>query len=141
MRNNKIKNIIKKLLKIRFIRYTLASDIAVLFDWTIFYILSTIYLLHYQQALLVSFSVGSIVSYNINKKFTFQCKSKKIAHQVSTYWILSFIALGLSMMFIFFFVSGLSFSNMLSRILTSIVVLPLHYALHKNITFNKKHFN
>lgn len=135
-----IKPIYKNLIKSEFIRYILVGGTATLIDWILFYIFALKLIFHYQIALIISFSTATIVHYILSKKFTFKCRSKKIIKQISLFFLISILSLSISIFIMFIFIDLVLIPKMISRILTTGILLIVNYLIHKNITFNKKFF-
>lgn len=133
-----IKNIYWKGIQIKFLRYLLVGGVATIADWASFYLLAIVLGVYYQTSLLISFSVGAVINYSFNKKFTFNCKSKKILKQFSLYVLVLAMYFLITIFVMFIFVNLFLLEKMTSRILTTISTVFIHYLLHKNITFNKK---
>jgi len=142
--NVNIKDIIyklyNKLIIIEFFRYFLVGVIATIIDWGIFYILALGINLYYQFSLFISFALGSITNYSLNKIFTFRCKSKRIIRQFFVFSNLALISLLLSAAIMFIFVDLVSLHKMISRITTSFIMLVATYLMNKYLTFNKRFF-
>jgi len=135
-----IKQIYLFFVKVRFLRYLIMGGIATLIDWSSFYILALILGIYYLLALAISFSLASIAHYTLNKLFTFRCKSKKIAKQFSVSFSISIISLILSSIIMFALVDLLLIQKMISRIMTTFIVLIANYSMHKYFTFNRRFF-
>jgi len=135
-----MKSFHKKLLKFEFIRYVLVGGLATIIDWMVFYILVILLGLYYQFSLVISFSLGATTNYAFNKIFTFKCKSRKIISQFSLFSVIAVISLLLSMFLMFFLVDIILLEKMLSRILTTVIMLIINYSMNKYITFNKRLF-
>jgi len=135
-----IKSIYKSLTKFEFIRYVLVGGTATLIDWILFYIFALKLTFHYQIALIISFSTATLTHYILSKKFTFKCQSKKILKQIFLFFMISIISLSISIFIMFIFIDLILISKMLSRVLTTGILLIVNYLIHKNITFNKKFF-
>jgi putative flippase GtrA len=137
MIKNKIYN---KFIQIRLVRYLIVGGAATVIDWGSFYILAISIGANYQIALVISFILGSITNYILNKIFTFRCKSKKIAGQLSMHLSISAVSLLFNVGMMYILVSTLSVGKMPSRIVVTLIMLLVNFFMHKNLTFNKKIF-
>jgi putative flippase GtrA len=135
-----MEELIKKLTKIEFIRYFIVGVIATIVDWGSFYILALRINFYYQFSLILSFSLGATTNYILNKIFTFRCKSKQIIGQFSVFIIISIFSLLLSMAIMFILIDLILLHKMVSRIVTTFIMLGVNYYMHKFITFNKRFF-
>jgi putative flippase GtrA len=135
-----VENYVKKIIGIEFVRYAIAGATGTLVDWGSFYTLVTIIQVHYQASLIVSFSLGAITNYILNKYFTFKDKSRQIVGQFSIFFTISIVSLIASMGIMFLFVDLILMHKVLSRIITTFIMLLANYIMHKYITFNKRIF-
>ena len=135
-----MKELIKKLTKIEFIRYFIVGVIATIVDWGSFYILALRINFYYQFSLILSFSLGATTNYTLNKIFTFRCKSKQIIGQFSVFIIISIISVFLSMIIMFILIDLILLHKMFSRIFTTFIMVGVNYYMHKSVTFNKRFF-
>lgn len=127
--------------KHQFLKYFMVGGIATAVDWGTFYIFGVKLGFYYQLALVISFTLGSVTNYTLNKVFTFQNKSKKIAQQLGVHLGISAVSLLFNMFLMYVAVDIFSVSKMIGRIVTTIIMLIINFFLHKNITFNERFFN
>jgi putative flippase GtrA len=123
-----------------FLPYFFVGLIATFIDWTTFWISTTHFALHYELALVISYTTAGAFHYTANKFITFKCPSKKIGSQFSLYFIVTGASLLMSMgviALIKFFIMNTLFA----RILTTALMLIPNFLLHKHITFSKKIFS
>lgn len=92
----------------------------------------------YRLASGVGYAVGSLVNYGLQKKITFQDRSRGLAMggQFLVYWILVAASLGLTVLLVWASVAGLGLQEWLSVLVTSGVILGFNFAAHRGITFN-----
>lgn len=133
-------NFFKRLHSIEFIRYFMVGVAATLADWGMFYLLAVLFDVYYQFSLSAAIILGAIVYYTLNKIFTFRCKSRAIAQQLSVYAAVVIISLGISSVIMFLLIDILLVFKMNARILTTIVMFFMNYAMQKYLTFNKRVF-
>ena len=120
--------------------FFIVGAVATLVDWVSFWGMAMVLNVHYFASLVVSFSLGAVTNYILNKIFTFKDTAKKIVFQFSVFISLAVIALVISGILMFVFVDVLALNKMLSRIVTTGIVFFINYLMHRNITFNKKFF-
>ena len=122
-----------KFTSFQFNRYFLVGIVATLVDWGLFYFFAVVMGVHYLGTLFLSFSAGSITNYSLNRSFTFQSNSNKVASQFTVFMVVTIISLGISSMIIYVNVDLLDISKMLSRIITTLIMLGINYFMHKKI--------
>ena len=128
------------IINLEFIKFFIVGGISTLIDWLFFFLIGIYLNIHYQISLIISYTLGGITNYSLNRYYTFQNKSKKIALQFLTFFSLALVSLFLSMLVMFIFVDILNLHRMLSRILTTAIIFIFNYLMHKFITFNKNLF-
>lgn len=124
----------------QFIRYVFAGGLATVIDWSSFYILAIVFDTYYQIALVISFTLGTLTNYILNKLYTFKCKSKQITQQFSVHASISVISLLISIGLMFLFVDLLGLQKMISRGIITIIMLVINFFMHKHVTYNKRFF-
>lgn len=117
--------------------YFLVGGVATFSDWGTFYVLDRFFDLRYQYALLLSLFMGAIVHYVCNKKITFKCSSKKYVKQIAVYCCLSMVTYFSSAAIMSVMINFLYLDSIVSRVLTTFVMLVPNYLLHKHITFKQ----
>ena len=130
----------RRLTDIQFMRYVVVGGIATVVDWGSFYLLAIVLDIYYQASLVLSFTLGVIANYTLNKLYTFRCRSRQIAGQFSVHVVISVVSLLMSMGLMFILVGELSINKMVSRIATTFIMLFVNFLMHKYITFNKRIF-
>lgn len=129
-----------KLLQIQLFRYFIVGGVATVVDWSSFYLLAIKINFNYQAALVIAFILGSVTNYVFNKIFTFRCRSKQIAGQMTVHLMISAISLLLNMGMMYIFVSSFAIAKMPSRMIITVIMLVINFFMHKHLTFNKKIF-
>jgi putative flippase GtrA len=130
----------KKELLHQFVKFFFFSGFATMLDFTSFYLLIQTQL-HYQLCVVISFSIGAVAHFSMNKIYTFKNQSNQIASQFLTFLMISFVYLILSMVLMHLFVEIFGIWEMYSRVMTTFVLFFYSFVSHKYITFNKRYFN
>lgn len=133
-----MRELLSEIVSRRFTRYITAGAFATLVDWGSFFILALLAGVYYQGALVVSFSLGCVANFTLNKIFTFHCRSKRIFRQFSIHIAVSLVSLLFSMALMFIFVDLLLLQAMVSRMATTFIMLIANYFMHKHLTFNQR---
>lgn len=122
------------------VKFFLFSGLATMLDFTSFYLLIQTSL-HYQFCVAISFSIGAVTHFSMNKVYTFKNESTQIASQFFTFLMVSFVYLLLSMALMHLFVEFLNIWEMYSRIMATLILFMYSFVSHKYITFNTNYFN
>lgn len=121
-------------------RYLGVGVITTLVDWVIFYLLIRYLYIFYLLALALSYFTSTILSFSLNKRYTFRNKFKKAHYQLLLFVAVAATGLALNEALVyslvhFLFGSNASFGLMASRIIATIIVFLWNFALNKRITF------
>jgi len=125
---------VKKLAKSFFV-YSVSGAVATLVDWGSFFVMSSMLSWYYMLAVCVSFTLGSLANFTLNKYVTFKNKYDKLHHQYLLHLAVSIVSLGITIFIMYALVDMTGLHKLNARILTTLIVLPVNFVLHKNITF------
>ena len=123
---------------IQFFRYAFVGGIATVVDWAVQYVLTVLWV-HYLIAAVFAFLSGLLVNYFLSKIFVFKAQEAKVnaLWEFVIYAVIGVIGLGITvgLMFILTDVAGLYF--MLSKVITTVIVLFWNYFARKVIIYKK----
>ena len=120
-----------------FVFFLICGGISTLFDWGSFYLANYIIKLHYLMAVSLSFSIGSIFNFFSNKYLTFKNYYNKITLQMGVFYVGVITALFLTWVQMFIFINYIHLSPMVSRMVTTFIILIYNFIYHSFITFGK----
>lgn len=123
-----------------FFPYFIIGGLATCIDWTLFWLSTHVFMLHYITALTMGYVIAGLFHYTCNKFITFQCHSKQVGTQYSMHFLVSGASLGMSMVILATLINLFMMNKMVARIVTTAIMLIPNYLMHKYITFNKKYF-
>ena len=124
-----------KKLAASFLIYSIAGAIATIVDWGSFFILNSLLASNYIFAVCISFTLGSLANFSLNKHITFRNKYRNIIKQYLLHIFVSIISLGITVLIMSMLINKGQFAALNARILTTFIVLFLNYFMHKHITF------
>ena len=110
------------------------GTVSTLFDWAFFVIGYKWIHLSYWVALIISFSIGAFINFNLNKRLTFQNKSKNIFQPI-TFIIIAGIMLAMSLGLMAYFVARMD--AVFARMITTGIIFICNFFMHKAITFGR----
>ena len=117
---------------IQFFRYAFVGGIATVVDWAVQYLITTAGL-HYLISAIFAFVAGLTVNYFLSKLFVFNSQKARMGNvaEFLSYGIIGLIGLGITMglMFLLTDIAGLYF--MLSKVITTFIVLFWNYLARK----------
>jgi len=124
----------KRLVRSFFI-YSVSGAVATLVDWASFYVMSSLFAWYYMAAVCISYTLGSLANFTLNKFITFKNKYDKLHRQYFLHLAVSFVSLGITILIMYLLVDKAGLHKLNARVLTTLLVLPINFVLHKNITF------
>ncbi len=131
----KFKSILYIFLSRNFFLYLIFAGVATLFDWSTFY--ASVYALgyHYLLGTIFGFLIGSAINFSLNKYLNFKNKYQIIKNQFALFLVVAAVGLTLSLLIMLFFVGFIHINKMVSRIITTGIVLMYNFLGHKYLTF------
>jgi putative flippase GtrA len=106
-------------------------------DWLLFYFLNIIGGLSYMLAVILSFSLGALINYLLNKFITFRDQTRQIMTQIGVYGFICILSLLGSILLLYVLVEWVGLWSMTARMITTGIMLILNFLGHKFITFNQ----
>ena len=119
----------------QFVKFFGVGVVSTLFDWAIFVLVFKLAGLPYWLALILAFSFGAVVNFLMNKKLTFQNKSKN-PFQPLVFFVIAGFMLGISLILMSFLVKRIDV--VLARMLVTGIVFIVNFVVHKSITFGRR---
>jgi len=110
------------------------GTVSTLFDWAFFVIGYKWIHLSYWVALIISFSIGAFINFNLNKRLTFQDKSKNILQPI-IFITIAGIMLAVSLGLMAYLVAKMD--AIFARMITTGIIFICNFFLHKIITFGR----
>ena len=121
------------------LRYIFSGTIASLSNFIVLYFLVQKLGLWYLTSSIISFCSGIIVSYCLQKFFTFKNNSTKNMHlQFSVFFIYNLCLLGLNTLLMYLFVDVIGFWYLFSQIIITIGTAFINYFFFNKILFRNE---
>jgi putative flippase GtrA len=122
----------------QFTLYVVMGGTATGVDWLSFYFLNVIGGLSYLWAVVLSFSLGAVINYLLNKFITFKDQTRQIIAQIGVYCFICALSLLGSIFLMYVLVEWIRLWSMMARVVTSGIMLVLNFLVHKFITYNQQ---
>jgi putative flippase GtrA len=120
---------------IKLIQYSFFGGLGVLSDISIYSFL--IYLnINYQFANASGYLVGTIISFFLNRHYTFKLKDK-ILSRILKFFSVAFAGYLVSVLLLYIFIENLMIDEIISKLLTLFFVLIIQFTLNKKFTFKE----
>lgn len=118
-----------------FVGYVFLAGLAALVDVTTLYLLTNFGHLFYWYSAAISYLVGMLVNFTLNKYLNFKNQSKKILRQGGLFFIVALVGLLLNQLIIYILTEGFGCWYMLSKFVSLVLVMFWSFWGHKNLTF------
>jgi putative flippase GtrA len=120
---------------IHIIYYGMFGCVSAIVDILIFKLICSI-TPHYLLANLISYSSGSIVSFTLNRSYTFKVKNK-IVKRIILFYTASGLGFLASSITIFILVNNLKLIPLYAKLISVIIVFIIQFSFNKLITFKE----
>jgi putative flippase GtrA len=80
---------------VKLVKYLAVGIVGTLADWLVFALIIGYTSLFYVLAMAMSYFVGMIINYVLNRRFTFNNKYKKVHYQFASFAVIALIGLGI----------------------------------------------
>lgn len=120
-----------------FIGYVLFAGIATVVDMGILYFLTKFAGLFYLLSATISYTLGIITNYSLNKKYNFENKDKRVIRQFSIFVSIALIGLLLNNLILFLLVHFAHMWFMFAKVISIGLVMFWSFFGHKHVTFRK----
>lgn len=124
-------------LAVSFARYLIAGGMGFIIDYAVLILCSELLHLHYLIASAMGFTCGLIFVYNASNKWCFSKRKlkNKQALEFITFSIIGIIGLMLTMLFMWIFTDKLEFHVIISKLLTTGLVILWNFGARKLILY------
>ena len=120
-----------------FILYGLIGGFCATLDFGVYTVLCHFDILPYLWANVISIHCGIICSFLLNRTFNFKVKDK-VAQRFLSFYIVGLIGLGISEGMLFLMVTQGEWNEIVSKLISVVVVALVQFVLNKYITFKTK---
>lgn len=120
-------------------RYTFVGGFAFLVDFSILFVLTEYFHIHYLLSAAISFIFGLVINYFLSVKWVFN--NRVINNRLLEFLffaLIGLIGLGLNELFLWFFTDFLLIYYLLSKIITTFIVYFWNFFARKIMLFNKQ---
>ena len=120
--------------------YCFFGGLTTIVNLVIFYLFSDVLSLHYAIANVIAWIVAVLFAYITNRIWVFKSKVKGIvgiAREMITFFGFRVVSLLMEMAIMFVFIDLLGISEMITKVITQIIVVAANYVFSKWIIFKK----
>jgi len=125
---------------LKLVKYLAVGVVGTLADWSVFAVLLSILDVNYLIAPIISYSIGTVINYILNRRLTFNNKYKKVHYQFASFLIVALIGLVIQELVIYGMVEYV-FSNdadrwaFAAKVVATFVGFAWTFAANKRVTF------
>jgi putative flippase GtrA len=116
-----------------FLLYCICGGIGVSTDYVTFYLLVTAGA-WYQSANIAGYIAGTLVSFALNRAFTFKMKDK-VGRRLATFLLVGAIGYACSAILLWLLVKGAHLDPRLAKVVTLPLVVAVQYSLNRRFSF------
>jgi len=121
---------------VQFVRYALCGGLGVLLDVTLFWVITGLGV-DYQIANVVGYASGTLLSFVLNRHFTFQ-KYDETFRRMGLFFGVAGVGYAVSAVTLWFLVEKLGILPILAKLVTLCLVLVIQFSLNRSITFRSR---
>lgn len=121
-----------------FLRYVIVGGTAFIIDFSTLYILTEFLHLHYLFSAVIGFIVGTIVNYNMSKKWAFKNTLEANFKAFLIFTLVGIAGLGLTEFGMWVGVDKLDINYKITKIIVAAIVLIWNFILRKLLVFNNE---
>lgn len=118
-----------------FVKYIILAGFATLVDMGLLYSLTEFLYIWYLLSAAISYFIGMLVNYSLNKYLTFKNRSKRVIPQFGLFVVVASIGLGFNLLILFFLVEFMNLWYMFAKLIAIFIVMFWSFFAHKNLTF------
>ncbi len=125
---------------LKFFRYLGIGIISTLVDWAIFYMLIGSLGVFYMLALAISYLISTVISFFLNKRYTFRNTYKKVHFQLASFVAVAIAGLAINEAIVYglahyVFGSNASLALMAARVIATFIAFVWNFMINKRVTF------
>lgn len=122
-----------------FLKAQASAFVGGLVDYLVMIVCTEVFGVHYTLSILISGSIGAIVNFSINRKWTFQAEKGNLKYQVPKFIIMVIGSILLKSGGTFVITNWLNINYKISRVITDLIVsLGFNYTLQNYWVFKKE---
>jgi putative flippase GtrA len=121
-----------------FLKAQVSAFIGGMVDYLAMIVFTELVGIHYTLSILISGSIGAIINFSINRKWTFQAENVNLQYQVPKFIVMVIGSIFLKSAGTYLFTNWLTIDYKISRVITDIIVsLGFNYTLQNYWVFKK----
>lgn len=119
------------------ILYLIFGVLTTLVNIIVYFISTKVFLINYQLSNIVAWILSVTFAFITNKLYVFDSKETNFLKEAISFYTLRLFSLGIDILIMFIMVSLLNINDLISKIISNIIVIVINYFTSKLITFKK----
>lgn len=120
------------------IMYLIFGVLTTLVNIIVYYVSTKIFLINYQISNVLAWILSVTFAFITNKLYVFESKTNdKLLKETISFYSLRLFSLGIDILIMYIMVSILNINDMISKIVSNVVIIIINYITSKLITFRK----
>jgi len=136
--DNRALNIIKNNIKeniYQFLKYGISGGLAFILEYSSFFILNNLIGLWYVWSNSIAMTLGFVLSFLLNRYWSFKSTSTNALKQFILYGILFIVNLGISNLLMMLFIDTFGIAPMISKIMAIGILMCWNFVIYKKVIF------
>lgn len=128
---------------VKLVKYLTVGIVGTLADWIVYTLVILFTETYFGLAIVLSYSVGMVINYALNRRFTFNSTYKKVHYQFASFALIAVVGLGVQEAFMYGLVhyllgdTGANTLLLASRVAATFVGFTWTFIANKKITFKR----
>lgn len=120
-----------------FFKYLVVGAIATLVEWILFYLLNTLFSIHYIAATTIAYIISTFSNWFFGRVLVFEKSEKGPLAEIASIYAASVIGLLLNVLIMWVAVSGFGIAEMLSKVIATGLVFMYNFIIRKLVIYKK----
>jgi putative flippase GtrA len=120
---------------LQFLKYGISGGLAFILEYSSFFILNNLAGLWYVWSNSIAMTLGFVLSFLLNRYWSFKATSSNTLKQLLLYGILFGINLGISNLLMMLFIDALGIGSMISKFTTIGILMCWNFIIYKKVIF------
>lgn len=120
------------------IKYVIAGGTAAFVDLSLLFVFTDVLGLHYLVSAVLAFMIAIVVSFNLQKHWTFRDTNKNVAGQMTAYVVTGLMNLSLNTALMYVFVDVLHIMYLLAQVFAGGMIAFGSFLIYRFVIFKKK---
>lgn len=118
-----------------FFLYLIVGGIATIVEWIIFYILNSLFYLHYIPSTIIAYIISTFSNWAAGRLLVFKRSEKGFVAEIFSIYAASIIGLLLNLVIMWMMIDFVNTNTMIAKVVATILVFLWNYIVRKTIIY------